>query len=131
MTIRFSEPQGVPAPEGRYSHLAVVPAGSDMLFLAGQVGREPGGAISPDVTAQFVQALRNILAILASEGCGPEHIVRLTTFLVEPIDLAALKDMRLNLLGEVKPTTTLVYVPRLATPEFLVEIEAIAARPAR
>ena len=127
--IQITDPDGVAAPIGRYSHLAVIPAGTDLLYLAGQVGMMPDGSVPDDATAQYVQALRNILAILTSEGCDARHIVKLNTFLVEPLDLAKIGEVRLGLLGDAVPPSTLVYVPRLATSQFLVEIEAIAARP--
>ena len=127
--IQITNPDGVAAPIGRYSHLAVIPAGTDLLYLAGQVGMMPDGSVPDDATAQYIQALRNILAILASEGCDARHIVKLNTFLVEPLDLAKIGEVRLSLLGDAVPPSTLVYVPRLATSQFLVEIEAIAERP--
>jgi 2-iminobutanoate/2-iminopropanoate deaminase len=129
--IKISNPDSVAPPIGSYSHLAVVPAGTDLLYLAGQVDMMPDGNVPDNASDQFVQAIRNILAILASEGCGPEHIIKLNTFLVEPLDLEKIKGFRADMLGDAKPPSTLVYVPKLATPDFLVEIEAIAARPAR
>lgn len=129
--VTISNPGGVAPPIGRYSHLAVIPAGTDLLYLAGQVGMRPDGSVLQDASAQYVQALRNVLTILASEGCGPEHIVKLNTFLVEPLDLEKIKSFRAETLGDASPPSTLVYVPRLATPDFLVEIECVAARPAR
>ena len=128
--IRVSTPDGVAPPIGCYSHLAVIPAGTDLLYLAGQVGMMPDGSVPDDATAQYIQALRNILAILASEGCDARHIAKLNTFLVEPLDLAKIGEVRLSLLGGAVSPATLVYVPRLANPQFLVEIEAFAAKPA-
>lgn len=128
--ISRSNPRCVAAPIGRYSHLTVVPAHTDLLFLAGQVGMRPDGTIPDSVDGQYVQALRNVMAILESEDCGPEDIVRVNSFLVEPLDLKNIASIRTELLGDVEPSSTLVYVPRLAAPCFLVEIEVTAARPA-
>lgn len=125
----ISDPDNVAPPIGHYSHLAVVTAGTDLLYLAGQVGIKRDGSTCGDVNDQYRQSLPNILTILASEGCGPEHIVKLTTYLVTPLDLNKIREMREELLGEAKPPSTLLYVPKLARPEFLVEIDAIAARP--
>lgn len=127
--LTVSNPDGVAAPIGSYSHLAVVSAGTDLLYLAGQVGMTRDGNVPEDATEQYVQALKNVMAILASEGCGPRHIVKLNTYLVEPLDLARIGAIRGEILGEARPPSTLVYVPKLATPAFLVEIEAIAVRP--
>lgn len=126
--LRFADPPQVAVPLGAYSHLAVVPAGMELLFLAGQVGMTPDGQLSDWPEEQFRQALRNIVAILASEGCGPRNIVRLNTFLVRPLALEQLRGFRAELLGDARPASTLIYVPRLATDEILVEIEATAVR---
>ena len=127
----ISNPDCVAPPIGDYSHLAVVASGTDLLFLAGQVGMMPDGTVPDDVNGQYSQALRNIIAILKSEGSGPSDIIKLNTFLVEPLSLDKIRQARREMLGDAKPPSTLIYVPKLATPEFLVEIEAIAARTSR
>jgi enamine deaminase RidA (YjgF/YER057c/UK114 family) len=119
--ITISNPDSVAPPVGSYSHLAIVKAGTDLLFVAGQVGMRPDGSVPVDVNEQYRQSLKNILAILASEGCGSDDIVK----------LKSIREIRLELLGKSKPPSTLIYVPNLASPEFLVEIEAIAARAAQ
>jgi 2-iminobutanoate/2-iminopropanoate deaminase len=129
--ITISNPDSVAPPVGSYSHLAIVKAGTDLLFVAGQVGMRPDGSVPVDVNEQYRQSLKNILAILASEGCGSDDIVKLNTFVVEPLSLESIREIRLELLGKSKPPSTLIYVPNLASPEFLVEIEAIAARAAQ
>ncbi|QGN55455.1 RidA family protein [Novosphingobium sp. Gsoil 351] len=129
--ISRSNPAGVAPPIGRYSHLTRVPADRELLFLAGQVGTHADGTVAEGAVAQFVRALRNVMTILASEGCGPDDIVRINTYAVEPLELGQLGEVRRELLGEVAPSSTLVYVSNLATPEFLVEVEVIAAKPAQ
>lgn len=129
--ITVSNPQGVAAPIGRYSHVAHVPAGCRILVLAGQVGMRPDGGVADGFAGQFEAALENIVTILRSQDSGPEHIIKLNTWIVEgtPIDYGEVTKIRERLLGDVKPPSTLAYVSRLFSPEFLVELEAWAAAP--
>jgi 2-iminobutanoate/2-iminopropanoate deaminase len=126
--ISLSNPDGVAAPIGSYSHLAVVPSGTDLLFLAGQIGMTREGDLPSSPEEQFNQALRNVVTILESEGCGPRDIVRLNTYLVKPLEIDQLRTFRVDLLDGAQPPSTLIYVPRLASEEILVEVEATAVR---
>lgn len=125
----ISNPSTVAPPIGRYSHLAAVPAGSDMLYVAGQVGNAPDGSIPADAEAQYERALRNVAAILASQGATPHNLVKLNVYLVKPIAYERSAAIRAAVLGDAVPPSTLVYVVRLARPELLVEIDAIAVKP--
>ena len=125
----ISNPSTVAPPIGRYSHLAVVPAGSDMLYVAGQVGNAPDGSVPADAEAQYEGALRNVAAILASQGATPHNLVKLNVYLVKPIAYERSAAIRAAVLGDAVPPSTLVYVVRLARPELLVEVDAIAVKP--
>lgn len=127
----MSNPSTVAPPIGRYSHLAVVPSGPDMLYVAGQVGNAPDGSIPADAEAQYERALRNVVAILASQGATPHNLVKLNVYLVKPIAYERSAAIRAAVLGDVVPPSTLVYVVRLARPDLLVEVDAIAVRPER
>mgnify|MGYP002777227611 CR=1 FL=1 len=83
-TVR--NPDTVAPPVGRYSHLAVVPAGADLLFLAGQVGNRRDGSVPTDIDDQYEQAMRNVAAILASEGATPANLVKVTIYATGPLD---------------------------------------------
>jgi enamine deaminase RidA (YjgF/YER057c/UK114 family) len=125
----ISNPPAVAPPVGRYSHLAVVPGGSDLMVVAGQVGNAPDGTVAAEPEAQFERALRNVVAILASEGASARNLVKLNVYLVKPLNPARATAIRIAVLGDAVPPSTLVYVVRLARPEFLVEIDAMAMRP--
>jgi enamine deaminase RidA (YjgF/YER057c/UK114 family) len=127
--IRFTNPPAVAPPLGHYSHLAVVPAGARLLVLAGQTGHAPDGSLPESAEAQYRGALSYLLAILASEGAGPGHIVKLNTWLTAPMELSVVRAARQELLGAAAPPSTLAYVAGLALPEIKVEIEAWAAIP--
>jgi len=127
--VVIANPAEIAAPVGAYSHLAVVPPGTRLLFMAGQVGINPDGTLEQGVDAQYERALRNIAAILKSRGGSSRDLVKLTIFLVGPLDARRAAASRRAVLSDALPPATLVYVSRLARPELLVEIEATAALP--
>ncbi len=125
----FVNPPDVHSPTG-YSHTAVVPAGTDMVFLSGQVGVRPDGSTPPTLEEQAVQMFGNIQALLAAHGLDASSIVKLTLFVVAGQDIRIVRTARAQLLGNHKPTSTAVFVSQLVDPKLLVECEAIAAKPA-
>ena len=125
-------PSTVAPPIGAYSHIAVVPPGHRLLFVAGQVGNRPDGTVGKTVEEQAVQALENVRLVLAAEGAKPSDIVKLTVYAAaRPADMAIISAKRAELFAEgMPPAITWVYVSGLARPEYLIEVEAIAAVPA-
>jgi enamine deaminase RidA (YjgF/YER057c/UK114 family) len=129
--LHFSNPAGVAPPVGSYSHAAMIPSGVRLIVLAGQIGMRPDGSIAKGFAAQFEAALENVTTILRAQGAGPEHVVKLNTWIVQgtPIDYNEVTTIRERLLGDVKPPSTLAYVSHLFSPDLLVELEAWAATP--
>jgi enamine deaminase RidA (YjgF/YER057c/UK114 family) len=124
--ISFKSPETVLPPYGAYSHSAVVSASARLLFTAGQVGETLEGDVPESLAEQYKIALTNIANILADHGASPASIVKLTTYLVEPLDPATMRQVRDSVFGDIAPAATMLFVPRLAGPEYLVEIEAVA-----
>ena len=125
------EPPGWPRPRG-YSN--GISASGRMIFTAGVVGwDEQEKFISGSLAGQFAQVLRNIVAILAEDGAGPEHIVRMTAYVTDigeyRSSLAEIGDAWKQVLGRVYPAMALVEVSGLVEPEALVEMEATAVVP--
>ena len=122
-------------PLGMYSHGMVAPGG-EIVVVAGQVGMDERRAVAVgDVGAQTKQALENVRAILEAAGCTMGHIVRLQTFLTHAEDIAGFMTARGEVFPRYFPTgayppNTLLVVSRLVQPELLVEIEAMAVKPA-
>jgi 2-iminobutanoate/2-iminopropanoate deaminase len=87
----------------------------------------PDGTTSPDFAEQCDQALKNLIAVLNAAAMTPEHVVKLTCYVVGKQTLSALYDARRRHLPNVAPASTTVIVEGLAAPEWLIEIEAIAA----
>lgn len=125
--ISFSDPAGVHAPAGAYTHGVTVPAGARTLYVSGQIGLRPDGSLGSSLSEQADQAYRNLGAILAANGFSFSDIVKLTTYIVAGQQGAEVSAVRRAHLGAHKPAATAVYVAQLFAPEWLVEVEAIAA----
>lgn len=110
-----------------YADGAEIARGQRVLHLSGQVGVRPDGTTSSDFAEQCDQALRNLLTVLSAAAMTSEHIVKLTCYVVGQQTLGALYDARRRHLPHVAPASTTVIVQGLAAPEWLIEIEAVAA----
>jgi len=118
-----------PAPYG-FSHVATVPAGSRLLFIAGQGGEENNeGKLSPDFHTQVQWVFRNIKTALASKNASLDDVVKVTTLVVDHDSTrlqVIIEEFRKNWPGQNFPVNTLIPVPRLALDGMLVEIDACA-----
>jgi len=104
------------------------------VFVAGQVGWGPDQQFATDdFVAQVEQALRNIVAVLAEAGAGPQHIVRLTWYVTSKTEyVTRLREVGAayrRVLGRHFPAMTLVQVVALVEDRAKVEIEATAVVP--
>ena len=125
--IKHHNPSTVAAPFSRYSHGVEAPAGARWLHISGQVGVTREGKVLDGPEAQIEQAWRNVLSVLEEAGMGPRDLVKVTTFLINRADLPTARTVRERMLHGAEPASTLLFVAGLASPEWLVEIEAIAA----
>ena len=125
---KLINPPAVHSPGGRYSHVAAMPSGARWLHISGQVGQDQSGKALEGFAAQADQTWRNVLACLAAGGMGPADLVKVTVYLVEASDIPVSREIRARHLGTVLPASTLVVVKQLASPAWLIEVEAIAAR---
>lgn len=121
------------APARGYSN-GIVLSGTRTLFVAGQVGWDREAKIvSSDLTAQFAQALDNVLAVVREAGGAPEHIGRLTIYVTDKQRyLTATKAIGAayrERMGRHYPAMALVEVKDLLEEGALVEIEATAVLP--
>jgi enamine deaminase RidA (YjgF/YER057c/UK114 family) len=125
-------PDGWLAPRG-YSN--GISARGRIISIAGQIGWDPATCIieSPDFAQQTVQALRNIVAILARADARPEHLVRMTWYVTDRqayIDArVAIGDAYREIIGRHFPAMSVVIVSGLVEVDALVEIEATAVVP--
>jgi 2-iminobutanoate/2-iminopropanoate deaminase len=130
--IEFLNPSTVGAPAAAYSLGTKVAAGAEYVFTSGIVATKADGSISSDITEQTEAIWFAIGEILKAGGCSFEDLVGYTTYVVDGPDLSAhlakVMEVRDSVLAGRKPTSTLIVVPRLARPEWLLEIAAVAAR---
>jgi len=128
--LAILQPPGWPAPRG-YSN-GVVGRGRTVL-VGGQIGWDEAGRFAEGFVAQAELALRNILAVLAEAGGGPEHVGRLTWYVVDMEEYrACLPGLGLAyraVMGRNFPAMALVGVTALAEREARLEIEATALIP--
>jgi enamine deaminase RidA (YjgF/YER057c/UK114 family) len=112
-----------------YTHV-IVATGKRLVFIAGQVAEDgQGNLVGPaDLAVQARQAFESIGRALAAAGARPEHVAKITIFVVDYRDehLPAIEKGRAALFGDHKPVDTLVGVAMLAHPGCPIEIEAIA-----
>ena len=111
-----------------YSHVVAVEGGGRQIFVAGQLARDrDGNCVGPgDMRAQIEQVGRNIEACLKAAGAGLADIVKTNTYVTDIEEFFRHVDVRMRYFGPAMPTSTTVEVRRLAGPDFLVEIEAVA-----
>ena len=122
---------------GMYSHGMVAPSG-EIVVVAGQVGMDAAGRlVGPgDVVAQTKQAYANIEKVLRAAGSGMREVVRFQTFLTHATDIDGFMRARREVfprhyLDGAYPPNTILVVSRLVQPALLVEIEAMAVKPAK
>lgn len=124
--LRSIDPAGLPVSPA-FAQGVVVPA-SRLLFIGGQNGVGPDGRLHGGLGPQTEQALRNILAILAEAGSGPEYVAKLTIYISPDVDPNAAYAASRAVWGDNRCTVTVLAVAP-AKPGALVEIEAVAAIP--
>jgi enamine deaminase RidA (YjgF/YER057c/UK114 family) len=129
--IRRINPSELGTPPG-YSQIVEVSAGR-IVFIAGQTALDRDGNVvgNNDFVAQADQVFRNLTIALQASGCTPANLVKLTVFLTDMDNLALYREARNRFFASVTPpaapAVTLVEVSKLYGPDFLIEIEAIAA----
>jgi len=128
--MKIHNPPTIADPIGTYSHGVEVPPNARWLYIAGQVGMRKDGAVPPTVEAQTEAAWQNIVAILAAAGMKVTDIVKMTQFLVNLEDFPKYAATRAKFLAGHRPASTGLVIRSLVRPEYLVEVEAVAARAA-
>jgi enamine deaminase RidA (YjgF/YER057c/UK114 family) len=123
-------PLGIHPPFAPYSQGVEVPEGQRLVFCSGQLGIDKQGTVPPDCAGQTRLCFDNIRAILEEAGMGLENIVRINTFVAGREHLAAYMEVRNGLFSEPLPASTLLVVSGFSRPEFVIEIEVVAAGPA-
>ena len=129
--MQFLQPPGWATPKGYANGVA---ARGTLVFVGGQIGWNGDQQFeSDDFIAQTKKALQNVHAVLACAGAGPEHIVRMTWYIVDRDEyntrLRELGSVYREVMGKHFPAMTCVEVSRLVEARAKVEIEVTAVVP--
>jgi 2-iminobutanoate/2-iminopropanoate deaminase len=132
--FRLFNPATMAKPVSTYSHVAEV-TGGRTIYIAGQVGIDlDGKLVGPnDFRAQVEQVFKNIKAAVEAAGGDMNSLVKTNYYCaesVDPAEITALREIRDRYINTSSPpTSTFVVVKRLARPEYLIEVEAVAVVP--
>jgi reactive intermediate/imine deaminase len=113
------------------SHYTDAVRAGDLLFVSGCIAVDGEGRLvgGDDVVAQTRQVFANVEAILAAAGASIRDVVKVTVFLTDVGDRAAVNTVRKEVFGDTRPASTLVEVSKLVVDRARVEIEVVALRP--
>jgi enamine deaminase RidA (YjgF/YER057c/UK114 family) len=121
-------PATIGAPAAAYSLGIKTTAGSQLIHTSGIVATATDGSVPETLGEQAKTIWFSIREILAAGGFSLNDLVSYTTYVVDGNDLSEVMGARDSALNGHKPASTLIVVPRLARPEWRMEISAIAAR---
>jgi enamine deaminase RidA (YjgF/YER057c/UK114 family) len=128
MALELINPDELPTPES-YTQV-VVATGTRLVFVAGQVADDAQGNLvgAGHLATQADRAFANVGRCLAAAGARPEHVTRITIYVVghRPEYLPVISAARIAVFGDHRPADTLLGVATLAEPGYLIEVEAIA-----
>jgi len=119
---------GVATRIGTYSDCIEASPNQRWLFTSGTPGMDAAGELPGDITAQAELAWGHILTMLDRAGMAVGDLVKITQYLTRAEDIPAYAKVRTRMLGDARPASMMMVVAALPRPEFLLEIEAVAAR---
>ena len=122
-------PADIAPPAANYAHARLTEGAGRWLHTSGVVPTSPDGSTPSEVGEQAEVVWSNIGAMLRDASMLPEHIVSVTTYVVAGQPLAAVMAARDGFLDGHVAASTLVTVPELAQPQWLMEIAIVAAAP--
>jgi enamine deaminase RidA (YjgF/YER057c/UK114 family) len=122
-------PNTIAKPAASYSHVVTVEGAQKLVFCAGQVAVDVDGKLLPptDFEAQGKMVMQNLTNALAAGGAKLSDVTKITIYIVNPHDVPKARALLRDHFGEHPPGSTLCILRGLAHPDFLLEIEAIAA----
>ena len=127
--MKSLSPGGIAPPFARYSHGVEVPAGARWVRTSGQLGLDADGTVPEGAEEQARICFDNIDAILAEAGMDRRDVVHVQAYVTDRAHMAGYMAARDAWLAEVEvlPTSTLMIVAGFTRPDFVVEIEVVAA----
>jgi reactive intermediate/imine deaminase len=130
--VKRSNPPTLSKPTG-YTHIVEVNGPGKTIYISGQIALDRDGNVvgAGNMKAQAEQVFKNLQSALEAAGAKFSDVVKMNTYITDMDQAPAVREVRARYFGDTTPASTLVQVVRLARPEFLLEIEVIAAVSAR
>ena len=121
-------PPTIRPPFARYSHGVEISPAARLVYCSGQLGVGPDDNVPGDVEAQAELCFANIAAILGEAGMTLADIVRINAYVTGREHMKGYMAVRDRTVGTPPPASTLMIVSGFTRPEFLVEVEVVAAK---
>lgn len=127
--ITRTNPSNISKPFANYSHVVTAEGALKLVFCAGQVAADVDGKVLPpnDFAAQAKMVMTNLTNALAAGGAKLSDVTKVTIYICNPHDVPKARHILSDYFGDHPPGSTLCILRGLAHPNFLLEIEAIAA----
>jgi enamine deaminase RidA (YjgF/YER057c/UK114 family) len=127
--ITRTNPSNISKPFSNYAHVVTVEGAQKLVFCAGQVAADVDGKVLPpdDFDAQANLVMKNLQNALAAGGAKLSDVTKVTLYICNPHDVPKTRRILVDYFGDNPPASTLCILRGLANPNFLLEIEAIAA----
>jgi 2-iminobutanoate/2-iminopropanoate deaminase len=119
---------GIASQIGKYSDAVAVEPNLRWLVISGTPGLSTTGDRPGDIAGQARLAWEHIVRMPERAGMTTADVVKVTQYLTRPEDIPADAEVRTRFLGEARPASMLLVIPQLVRPDFVVEVEIIAAR---
>jgi len=118
-------------PSGVFSHATVIEAEGRIVFISGMTARRPDGTIAGigDITAQTRQVCENIKAAVEGAGGTLDDVCRVDVYIRNMEHFQAIHEVRQQYFKPPLPASTMVEISKMTSPEYLIEINAIAVVP--
>ncbi len=116
------------SPNGVFSQATVIEATGRLVFVSGMTARRPDGSIAGvgDVSEQTRQVCENVQTAVREAGGSLADVCRVDVYVRNMEDFAKIHEVRAQYFSEPLPASTMVEVSKLAHPDYLIEINAIA-----
>ncbi|WP_028207497.1 RidA family protein [Paraburkholderia nodosa] len=118
-------------PNGHFSQATTIEASGKLVFISGMTARRPDGSIAGigDVVTQTRQVCENLSAAMKAAGGTLDDICRVDVYVRNIEHFDRIHDVRREFFRAPLPASTMVEVSKLVSPEYLIEISAIAVLP--
>lgn len=126
--VKFLNPDTVVRPASNYAQAVVHAAAAERMVISGQLGLRPDGSLEDGLEAQMERAWSNVFSLLEAGGFEREQLIRATIYVTVPGQVSTYRQVRDRVLDGHICANTYIEISALASPEFLVEIEAEAVK---